>query len=218
MSARWLIFRLRASSIRGNTMRCGARSARVFRPSRSSPGFAPVGLSPVSSTTGRRAGPRLARSTCRPGETPRWVRRAGGKRKVPRLSRLGKGLGFEPQGLDIDEHGIRPDHFEEICNSERVSALVCTPTLNNPTVALMPDSRRRAIAHIAERYGVNVIEDDVHGALPAKAQTPIASLIPELAFYCTSMTKSVLSGLRTGYLTMPRRLALRAESILRVSS
>src|SRR6218665_2834116 len=56
MSARWLIFRLRASSIRGNTMRCGARSARVFRPSRSSPGFAPVGLSPVSSTTGRRAG------------------------------------------------------------------------------------------------------------------------------------------------------------------
>src|SRR6218665_2641429 len=57
MSARWLIFRLRASSIRGNTMRCGARSARVFRPSRSSPGFAPVGLSPVSSTTGRRAWP-----------------------------------------------------------------------------------------------------------------------------------------------------------------
>ncbi|KAB7619662.1 MocR-like ectoine utilization transcription factor EhuR [Verminephrobacter eiseniae] len=127
-------------------------------------------------------------------------------------------LGFTLKGLDIDEHGIRPDHFEEICNSERVSALVCTPTLNNPTVALMPDSRRRAIAHIAERYGVNVIEDDVHGALPAKAQTPIASLIPELAFYCTSMTKSVLSGLRTGYLTMPRRLALRAESILRVSS
>jgi len=32
------------------------------------------------------------------------------------------------------------------------------------------------------------------------------------------MTKSVLSGLRTGYLTMPRRLALRAESVLRVSS
>ncbi|CDY79353.1 Transcriptional regulator GabR of GABA utilization (GntR family with aminotransferase-like domain) [Caballeronia glathei] len=127
-------------------------------------------------------------------------------------------LGFTLKGLEIDEHGIRPEHFEEMCDSERVSALVCTPTLNNPTVALMPDSRRRAIARIAERYGVYVIEDDVYGALPAKAQTPISSLIPELSFYCTSMTKSVLSGLRTGYLTMPRRLALRAESVLRVSS
>ncbi|SOE94447.1 DNA-binding transcriptional regulator, MocR family, contains an aminotransferase domain [Burkholderia sp. D7] len=127
-------------------------------------------------------------------------------------------LGFTLKGLEIDEYGIRPEHFEETCDGERVSALVCTPTLNNPTVALMPDSRRRAIARIAERYGVYVIEDDVYGALPAKAQTPIASLIPELSFYCTSMTKSVLTGLRTGYLTMPRRLALRAESVLRVSS
>jgi len=127
-------------------------------------------------------------------------------------------LGFTLKGLEIDEYGIRPEHFEEMCDSERISALVCTPTLNNPTVALMPDSRRRAIARIAERYGVYVIEDDVYGALPAKTQTPIASLIPELSFYCTSMTKSVLTGLRTGYLTMPRRLALRAESVLRVSS
>ncbi|WP_042259706.1 MocR-like ectoine utilization transcription factor EhuR [Paraburkholderia heleia] len=127
-------------------------------------------------------------------------------------------LGFTLKGLEIDEYGIRPEHFEEMCDSERVSALVCTPTFNNPTMSVLPDSRRRAIARIAERYGVYVIEDDVYGALPAKANTPIASLIPELAFYCTSMTKSVLTGLRTGYLAMPRRLALRVESVLRVSS
>ncbi|WP_232071994.1 PLP-dependent aminotransferase family protein [Paraburkholderia pallida] len=127
-------------------------------------------------------------------------------------------LGFTLKGLEIDEYGIHPEHFEEMCDSERVSALVCTPTFNNPTVSVIPDSRRRAIARIAERYGVYVIEDDVYGALPAKTCTPIASLIPELAFYCTSMTKSVLTGLRTGYLAMPRRLALRVESVLRVSS
>ena len=127
-------------------------------------------------------------------------------------------LGFTLKGLEIDEHGIRPEHFEEMCDSERVSALVCTPTLNNPTVALMTNSRRHAIARIAQRYGVYVIEDDVHGALPAQTQTPIGGLIPDLSFYCTSMTKSVLSGLRIGYLKMPQRLALRAESVLRVSS
>jgi DNA-binding transcriptional MocR family regulator len=127
-------------------------------------------------------------------------------------------LGFTLKGLEIDEHGMRPEHFEEMCDSERISALVCTPTLNNPTVSVMTDARRRAVARIAERYGVYVIEDDVYGALPEKAYKPIASLIPELAFYCTSMTKSVLTGLRTGYLAMPRRLALRCESVLRVSS
>lgn len=127
-------------------------------------------------------------------------------------------LGFTLKGLEIDEHGIHPEHFEEMCDSERISALVCTPTLNNPTVSIMTDARRRSIARIAERYGVYVIEDDVYGALPAKAHTPIASLIPELAFYCTSMSKSVLTGLRTGYLAVPRRLALRTESVLRVNS
>ncbi|HVE11379.1 MAG TPA: PLP-dependent aminotransferase family protein [Paraburkholderia sp.] len=127
-------------------------------------------------------------------------------------------LGFTLKGLEIDEYGIHPEHFEEMCDSERISALVCTPTLNNPTVALMPESRRRAIARIAQRYGVYVIEDDVYGPLPGKPIPPISSLIPELAFYCTSMTKSVLAGLRIGYLTTPRRLALRVESVLRVSS
>jgi DNA-binding transcriptional MocR family regulator len=127
-------------------------------------------------------------------------------------------LGFTLKGLEIDEYGIHPEHFEEMCDSERITALVCTPTLNNPTVSLMPDSRRRAIAKIAERYGVYVIEDDVYGPLPAKASTPISSLIPELSFYCTSMTKSVMAGLRIGFMATPRRLALRAESVLRVSS
>jgi len=127
-------------------------------------------------------------------------------------------LGFTLKGLDCDEHGIQPAHFEDMCSNERIRALVCTPNLNNPTVALMPDSRRRAIARIAERYGVYIIEDDVYGPLLKQRLAPICSLIPELGFHCTSFTKSVLSGLRIGYLTVPRRMALRADSILRVNS
>lgn len=127
-------------------------------------------------------------------------------------------LGFNLRGLDIDEYGIQPDHFEDLCANERITALVCTPNLNNPTVALMPDSRRRAIAKIAQRHGVHVIEDDVYGPLLAQRPPPISSYLPELSFYCTSFTKSVLTGLRTGYLSVPRRLALRVDSLLRVST
>lgn len=127
-------------------------------------------------------------------------------------------LGFTLKGLDIDEYGIQPAHFEDMCSNERIRALVCTPNLNNPTVALMPDSRRRAIARIAERFGVHIIEDDVYGPLLKQRPPPISSYLPELSFHCTSFTKSVMCGLRTGYLTVPRRMALRADSILRVNS
>src|SRR3546814_7192433 len=121
-------------------------------------------------------------------------------------------------GLDIDEFGIRPDHFEDICANERVSALVCIPNLHNPTCAIMPEKRRRSIARIAERYGVYVIEDDVYGPLLEKRPPPISSFLPDLGFYCTSFTKSVMAGLRTGYLSTPTRFALRVNGILRVNS
>lgn len=127
-------------------------------------------------------------------------------------------LGFQLKGLDIDRYGIQPEHFEDMCASEHVKALVCTPNLNNPTSSVMPDSRRRAIAKIAQKYGVYVIEDDVYGPLMKERITPISSHIPDLAFYCTSFTKSVLTGLRTGYACVPKRMALRVDSILRVNS
>ena len=127
-------------------------------------------------------------------------------------------LGFTLKGLDCDEFGIHPDHFEDMCANERIRVLVCTPNFNNPTVSLMPPSRRAAIARIAEKYGVYVIEDDVYGPLLAQRHEPICSMLPELGFHCTSFTKSVLCGLRTGYLTVPRRMAIRADSILRVNS
>jgi DNA-binding transcriptional MocR family regulator len=128
-------------------------------------------------------------------------------------------LGFTLKGLEMDHQGIDPEHFEDLCSNERITALVCTPNLNNPTVSLMPDARRREIAAIAQRYGVYIVEDDVYGPLlDAHRAPPISHYLPELSFYCTSLTKSVLTGLRVGYLAMPKRLALRTESILRVNS
>jgi DNA-binding transcriptional MocR family regulator len=127
-------------------------------------------------------------------------------------------LGFTLKGLDCDDCGIQPSHFEDMCANERITALVCTPNFNNPTMTLMPMAHRQAIARIADKYGVHVIEDDVFGPLLVDRLPPVSSLVPDLGHYCTSFTKSVLTGLRTGYLSVPGRHALRAESILRVSS
>lgn len=127
-------------------------------------------------------------------------------------------LGLDLRGVDSDEHGMRPDHFEDLCASERVSALVLTPNFNNPTATLLSESRRRSIARIAQQYGVYIIEDDAYGALLSPRLLPVSAHAPEHSFYVTGFAKSVLTGLRIGYLSVPRRMALRADSLLRVST
>lgn len=127
-------------------------------------------------------------------------------------------LGLDLRGVDSDEHGLRPDHFEDLCAGGRVSALVLTPNFNNPTSALLSASRRQAIARIAQRYEVFIIEDDAYGALLSPRLAPLAALAPEHVFYITGFAKSVLTGLRIGYLSAPRRMALRADSLLRINT
>jgi DNA-binding transcriptional MocR family regulator len=127
-------------------------------------------------------------------------------------------LGITLKAVEIDEYGIRPEHFEEMCRAQRITALACTPTLHKPTGSIMSNDRRRSIACIAERYSVYLIEDDVHGPLAQPTHTPISSLIPDLSLYMTAMTECVLTSLRIGFLSVPRRLASRAESVLRVTS
>ena len=75
------------------------------------------------------------------------------------------------QGLPMDAHGLRPDAFEDACRAGAAKALYCVPTLQNPTATVMPEARRREIAHIARAHGVLIVEDDVYGLLldPAPA-------------------------------------------------
>ena len=116
---------------------------------------------------------------------------------------LARTLNFRLTGLPIDEEGLVPEALEVACRESRLRILCCTPSLNNPTGSLMPTKRREQIAAIARRYDLLVVEDDVFGALEPKRCPPLASLIPERTFYATSFTKTVLPGLRAGYLVIP---------------
>ena len=127
-------------------------------------------------------------------------------------------LGFSLKGLPTDEEGIRPDAFEAACRAGSVRALVLIPTLNNPTSHVAGPERRRAIAEIAQRHGVFVVEDEVYKPLVPEPLPSITAMLPELGFFLTSFTKTVLTGLRVGYLVVPPQYTIRAASILRVTS
>ena len=127
-------------------------------------------------------------------------------------------LGFTLRGLPLDEQGILPDAFEAACEAGDVRALVMIPTLGNPTSHLMGAERRIAIAEIARRYGVCVIEDEVYKPILEEKLPSMPELLPELGFFVTSFTKTVMTGLRTGYLVVPTQYSIRISSILRVTS
>ena len=126
-------------------------------------------------------------------------------------------LGVKLEGLPMDEHGLLPDGFEDACKRGPLRALYCIPTGHNPTTAVMPPARRKAIAEIALRHGVNVIEDDIFASLLPTQHQPISTMVPGLGFCITSLSKAVAPGLRIGFVAGPStaitdrlRLAVRS--------
>lgn len=126
-------------------------------------------------------------------------------------------LGFTLRGVPTDAEGILPEALEAACAGAEVTALVLIPTLGNPTSHLAGAERRRQIAAIVRKHRVFVIEDEVCKPLLDTPLPAIAQMVPELGFFATSFTKSVMTGLRTGYLIVPPQLSIRAASILRVT-
>lgn len=126
-------------------------------------------------------------------------------------------LGLRLDGIAMDGDGILPEALEEALRRERAAAVYLVPSLQNPTVAVMPEARRRVLVEIAAKHGVLIIEDDVFGALLDTRPPPLAAMAPERVCYITSLSKAVAPGLRVGYLLVPPALHAAALGALRVS-
>lgn len=120
-------------------------------------------------------------------------------------------------GVEMDEHGLRPDGLEAACRSGQARILVCTPTLHNPTTTVMPEERRRQIAEVARRHDLRVIEDDVFGFLLPEGPPPLTAFVPERGCYVTSLSKCLVPGLRVGYVVPPERYLAQVAATVRSS-
>lgn len=122
------------------------------------------------------------------------------------------------RGLPMDDHGLIPEAFARACASETVRALYCVPTIHNPTTTILAEERRSEIAGIAERHGVLIVEDDIHGAFPTQPVLPITAHAPEISCYVTSTSKTLAPGLRIGYVLAPEALVERIETGIRATT
>ena len=134
----------------------------------------------------------------------------------PGLKAITTQLGVQLQALPLDEDGLDVDAFEHACKTMAPRALYCNPTLLNPTTATLSRARREALADVALRYSVPIIEDDAYAMLPRQGLAPVATFAPELTYYITGFSKCLGAGLRSAYVCAPSaRAAQRLAGALR---
>jgi len=88
-------------------------------------------------------------------------------------------------------------------------AVLVTPAHQFPLGAALAPARRRQIAAWAAQTGATVIEDDYDGEFRYDRQAigALQSLAPEHVVYAGTASKSLVPGLRLGWLAMPADLA-----------
>jgi DNA-binding transcriptional MocR family regulator len=114
-------------------------------------------------------------------------------------------LGIHLEGLAIDEDGMIPQALDEACRKGPIRAVFLQPSVVNPTATLMSAERRQALATVAARHDIAIIENDILGPLVEKRPPPLQTFAPERTLYVTSFTKITVPGLRIGYLVAPDR-------------
>lgn len=109
----------------------------------------------------------------------------------------------------MDEHGILPDDFDRLARATSARVAVLTPCMKNPTAVSMDARRREAIAAVARRHGLLIIEDDIYGALGD--EPPLAAALPERCLLISSLAKTVAPGLRLGFVAGPAEWLSRID-------
>ncbi len=137
----------------------------------------------------------------------------------PGIKAIAAQLGVRLQALARDDEGPLAHSFEALCKTDKPAALYCNPTLQNPSTLTLTRRRREALADVALRYSVPIIEDDAYAMLPQQAPDTLASFAPELTYYITGMSKNLGAGLRVAYLHAPTpRQAQRLAGALRATT
>jgi len=137
----------------------------------------------------------------------------------PGLKAIAAQLGVQLHAMLMDDEGPDVEAFEHACKTLSPRAVYCNPTLQNPTTVTMSLARREALADVALRYSIPIIEDDAYAMLPRLVPPALATLAPELTYYITGFSKCLGAGLRSAYVAAPNaRLAQRLAGALRATT
>lgn len=115
--------------------------------------------------------------------------------------------------VPTDAVGIVPEALDSLVAAHRPKLLYLVPNFQNPTGRTLPLARRRAIAEIAARRGLWIVEDDPYGELRFSGE-PVQWIsacagAEDRTILLSSFSKVMAPGLRLGWMRGPAAL-LRA--------
>jgi DNA-binding transcriptional MocR family regulator len=127
-----------------------------------------------------------------------------------------QGLALEP--LDMDEQGIIPEAFAKACRERSPKALYLIPSIDNPTTATLPEARRRALAVLARKHRVAIIEDDPYAPLLPERTPALAEIASDITWHIATLSKCATPALRIAYVVAPSASkALQLAGVLRAT-
>jgi DNA-binding transcriptional MocR family regulator len=119
-------------------------------------------------------------------------------------------LGLSLHAVGMDTEGAQANAIERAFAETGARVAVLQPVIHNPTGVTMSAARRSAVAEVAARHGLHVIEDDIYGFL-APETAPLVTVLDSPWTYLTSLSKSVVAGVRVGYIAVPAGQTTTAE-------
>lgn len=113
--------------------------------------------------------------------------------------------GAEVVPVACDDDGLDPDAVAAAAAEHGARVLYTIPTFHNPTGRTLPLERRRALAAVAERCGLWLIEDDPYGELRygGAALPSLATMAEDRTLALSTLSKVAAPGLRIGWVRAP---------------
>jgi 2-aminoadipate transaminase len=140
------------------------------------------------------------------------------------LTRLAR-RGVNAVGIPLDREGLRVDALASALDdlkrrNIRAKYIYTIPTVQNPTGAIMGETRREALLRLAHAHGVPIFEDECYSDLIWDGRRPPALYAlskSQGVIHIGSFSKSVAPALRVGYIVAPwellsRMLALKTDA------
>jgi DNA-binding transcriptional MocR family regulator len=137
----------------------------------------------------------------------------------PGLKAVAEQLGIRLQALSCDAEGIIPEAFEAACLTGEAKAVYLIPALDNPTTITMTSSRRQALADIALRHQIAIIEDDPYSPLQTQSIASFVSLLPTQTWHIATLSKCATPALRVAFVITPgRQQSSQLAAVLRATN
>lgn len=105
-------------------------------------------------------------------------------------------------GVPLEADGPNIDALEKLLTQHKPKLFYVIPDFQNPSGATCSGAKRRAIAEIAKKHELLLLEDAPYRMLRYRgAQEPtLFSLAPERTLHMTSFTKLIAPGVRLGFM------------------